>query len=391
MKSIVRQSIASILFAILVWGCGQSKPVAQTPKPITNLEQALEKAFHESGLSSVALGYVTNRGVIFTTCFGTISQTENTPLTENSIFRIASMTKAITSVAVLQLAEKGLLNLDDFAGDFLPEIDQIPILAPDGSLSAAEDRPTIKNLLTHTSGFSYNLFDPRLRNFEKPADWQHGDYPKVFEASQGWIYGTGIDWAGRIVETITGLTLEEYFRQHITGPLEMHNTWFNVPEEQHKLIMSLIMRQDDGTFVENPRRTPQKVAEFNGGGGLFSSLNDYLKFLQMILNKGNLNGTRILGEDWVDLLFADLLPELLQPETLPKGMGHSPAWAIQLSDNDFGRKAGSAYWSGYLNTYYSIDRNTGIATVVMTNVMPFMDPAPLGIYKLFESLVRKSD
>jgi len=391
MKRFFRLSIVSILLGLLVWSCASSKQVGLAPETNTSLEQTLEKAFHESGLNAVVMGYVTAKGEAFTTGFGTIGQTENTPVDKNSIFRIASMTKAITCVAVLQLAEKGLLNLHDFAGSILPEIDLIPVLQSDGSLKEQQNRATIKQLLTHTSGFSYNIFDDRLRAFEMPANWQHRDSPKVFEAGEGWVYGTGIDWAGRIVEAVSGQSLEQYFRENITGPLEMNHTWFNVPEELHSLIASLFRREDDGTFVEVPRRPPPIVVEYNGGGGLFSSVNDYLKFLQMILNQGTHNGTRILGKEWVDLLFADLLPQLLQPETLPKAMGHSPAWAIQLTDNDFGRKAGSAYWSGYLNTYYSIDRNTGIATVVMTNVLPFLDPAPLGIYKLFESLVRKGD
>ncbi len=389
MKRFVKPSIALIIFGFLVWSCGPSKKVVRRAAPNISLEQILERAFLESGLNSVAMGYVTAKGEIFTTGFGTIGQTETTPVNENSIFRIASMTKAITSVAVLQLAEKGLLSLDDFAGDILPEVDLIPILQPEGTLKEQQDRATIKQLLTHTSGFSYNLFDPRLIAFEIPANWEHLDNPKVFEAGIGWVYGTGIDWAGRIVEAVSGMQLEQYFSENITGPLGMNHTWFNVSDEQHGLIVSIFRRQDDGTFAEIPRRPPLRVAWHNGGGGLFSSLNDYLKFLHMILNKGNFNGNQILGEKWVDLMFTDLLPELLQPQNMPKGMGHSLAWAIQHTNNDFGRKAGSGYWSGYLNTYFSIDRNTNIATVVMTNVIPFLDPASLGIYKLFESLVRE--
>ncbi len=391
MKIILWHSTASILFALLALSCVHSKPSSKMDYRNPSLEKSLEEAFHESGLKSVSMGFVTSQGEIFTAGFGAIGLERNVLGDKNSIFRIASMTKAITSVAVLQLAEKGLLNLDDNAGDYMPEIDLVPVLGIDGSFSKQQNRTTIKQLLTHTSGFSYNIFDERLKAFDIPANWTHRDSPKVFEAGEGWVYGTGIDWAGRIVEVVSGQSLEQYFRDNISGPLEMNHTWFNVPDEKQGLIVSLFRRQDDGTIVEVPRRPSPKVSDYNGGGGLFSSVNDYLRFLQMILNKGTQNGIRILGKEWVDLLFADLLPELLHPETLPKFMGHSPAWAIQLNDNDFGRRAGSAYWSGYLNTFYSIDRNTGIATVVMTNFMPFLDPAPLRIYKLFESLVRKSD
>ncbi|MEE4177127.1 MAG: serine hydrolase domain-containing protein [Bacteroides sp.] len=355
----------------------------------------LQKAWEESGIPAVNFGFITREGQYYSQSFGHAVWSEEAALTADHIFRIASMTKALTSVAVLQLWEQGKVDLDAMVASFIPGIDSIPILTDEGNLVAASRPITLRNLLTHTSGFSYAMFDQRLANFVRPDNWPHPDYPRVAEPGEQWIYSTSTDWAGKVVEAVSGLDLEAYLREHITGPLGMDHTWFNVPDSLQHLIVSIGTRLEEpsDTFREYPGRVPREpVKEYSGGGGLFSSLNDYLKFLACILNEGELGGKRILNEATVDLMFRDELPGVLNldPEEMADNsrMAHSLSWAIQLVDNDFGRKAGSAYWSGYFNTYYSIDRHSGVAVVVMANYLPFLEPGILGLYKTFESLVR---
>lgn len=375
-------------------------PAGKLPKNLNQIDtqefsSELETAWETSGVKAVNFGFVTREGQYYSASFGPAVWSETEALTAGHIFRIASMTKAITSVAVLQLWEQGLVDLDAPVNEILPGIDAIPILSPGGALVAATRPVTLRHLLTHTSGFSYAMFDERLASFSKPDDWPHSDYPRVAEPGTQWIYSTSTDWAGRVVEAVSGLGLEDYFRRNITGPLGMDHTWFNVPDSLQSLIVSWGMRLEEpsDSFREFPGRIPPgPVKEYSGGGGLFSSLNDYLRFLACILNEGELGGQRILREETVALMFGDELPKVLNLNAKEQAdssrMAHSLAWAIQLADSDFGRRAGSAYWSGYFNTYYSLDRNSGIAVVVMANYLPFLEPGVLDLYKKFELMVR---
>jgi CubicO group peptidase (beta-lactamase class C family) len=358
---------------------------------------SLHYEWEQSGVKAMNFGFVTRGGQRYSKSFGPAVWNEGNPLTADHIFRIASMTKALTSVAVLQLFERGLIDLDDPAEKYLPGIDSIPVLLETGELVKGSKPITIRHLLTHTSGFAYVMFDQRLSDFERPVDWPYADYPRLAEAGTDWIYGTSTDWAGKIVEAVSGQNLEEYFRANITGPLNMDHTWFNVPEALQHLIVSIGRRndRDSNSIIEFTERVPARpVKEYSGGGGLFSSLNDYLTFLECVLNGGALKGNRILNEETVELMFVDQLPEVLslsQDETINADRrAHGLTWAIQLTGNDFGRRAGSAYWSGYFNTYYSIDVNTGIAVVSMSNLLPFLDRGSLDLYKTFERLVRQN-
>ncbi len=359
--------------------------------------EELEPAWEQSGIKGMVFGFVTASGQRYTQPFGRAVWSEEGEVTPDHIFRMASMTKAITSVAALQLVEQGLIGLDDPVSRYLPEIDSIPILRSNGQLIEARRPITLRHLLTHTAGFGYSFMNDRLAGFEQPENWPHRDLPRLTEAGNVWIYGTSTDWVGRLVEEISGLSLENYFRKNITGPLQMHRTWFDVPDSLKNSIVSVGTRvaPSQPDFRESPQRIPAlPVTEYSGGGGLFSTMNDYLNFFQCILNGGEWNGVRILNEETVMMMFEDQLPALLGTERNPvdpsagERRGQSLAWGIQTVDNDFGRKAGSGYWSGILNTYYSIDINTGIAVVVMANYMPFLDPGVLDLYKKFEAMVR---
>ena len=354
------------------------------------LKEHMQQAFSQTDLKAVNFGYVTRGGNRFDLNLGSAAWEEQVELTGDHIFRIASMTKAITSVALLQLFEQGKLDLDEPAGKYLPEIDSLPLLSDQGQLQQPAVPVTVRHLLTHTSGFGYSFMDQRLQAFGRPAQWPHADLPRLEEAGTRWIYGTGTNWVGRLVEHISGMDLESYLRTHITGPLQMDHTWFNVPDSLHHLIVSTGRRTEAG-IAEQPGRAPARAeSSYNGGGGLFSSLNDYLTFLECILNEGSLNGQQILRKQSVELMFADQLPKLL-PRENQHHHGHSVAWAIQYQDNDYGRKKGSAYWSGILNSYYSIDINTGIAVVTMANILPFPDQQVLNLYKEFEKRVRMEE
>lgn len=364
---------------------------------ITSFNKELLPAWEQSGVKGMVFGFVTASGQRYSQPYGRAVWSEKGEVTADHIFRMASMTKAITSVAALQLVEQGLIGLDDNIARFLPEIEKIPILRSNGQLVEAKRPITLRHLLTHTSGFGYSFMNDRLAGFEQPEDWPHRDLPRLTEAGSVWIYGTSTDWVGRLVEELSGLNLEDYFRQHITGPLQMHRTWFDVPDSLKSFLVSVGTRVAPGKpeFIESPQKVSAlPIIQFSGGGGLFSTMNDYLNFFECILKGGEWNGVRILKEETVMMMFEDQLPLILGPERNPvdpsagERRGQGLAWGIQTVDNDFGRRAGSAYWSGIMNTYYSIDINTGIAVVVLANYMPFLDRGVLDMYMKFESMVR---
>jgi methyl acetate hydrolase len=361
----------------------------------TGIYQRLGEWISQTQLRSAAFGFVTAEGQEYASFFGPGSWTRGDELGVDHIFRIASMTKAITSIAAMQLVEAGLVGLDDPLEDYMPEIQAIPILSGDGELLRPERPVTLRHLLTHTSGFGYAIFDRRLGGFQLPADWPHPDYPRLHEAGGDWLYGTGTDWAGRLVESISGMNLEEYLRKYITGPLGMDHTWFVVPDSLQHLLVSLVAR--DAVSGNVLREVPNQqlrstVSAFSGGAGLHSSLNDYLRFLQCIVGRGEADGVRILQAATVESLFADQFPLVLTEraaeEQAGRGFAHGLAWALQAEGSDYGRRPESGYWSGYYNTYYSVDIQTGIAVVVMTNIVPPNDAEAVDLYKKFELLVR---
>lgn len=253
---------------------------------------AISEQFDESGIPSAIMGSIQSDGTEHWRAFGPAKWDETGTVNEDNIFRIYSMTKAITSVAAMQLVEQGQIGLDEPLNDLMPEMASIPILTETGDLISSDRAITLRHLLTHTAGFGYDFTSPRLQAFQ-PESWEYEDKPRLFEPGESWRYGTSTDWAGRVVEKISGQTLEQYFRDNITGPLGMDATWFNVPENLQDRIVSWGVKDSTG-FRENPRLPEADVTTFSGGGGLYSSPSDYLMFLACMLNYGEYDGGRIL-------------------------------------------------------------------------------------------------
>lgn len=388
-KNLSLQHALFLCFCLHFFAC---KPAHKQAIDIdtTGFRQELKEAWQQTSVGAIAFGFVNSEGQAWTQTFGSSTRENGDSLTADHIFRLASMTKAITSVGLMQLVEKGSIGLDDPVGIYLPEIDAIPLLNEQQMLLNEYQVPvTVRHLLTHTSGFGYAFRSQKLQNFSKSDRWPHKDHPRVHEAGENWTYGTGTDWAGYLIETVSGMNLEEYFRENITVPLRMHHTWFDVPDSLLHLTVTLGKRTEGAkSDVEeiSYSRPHHIIGSYSGGSGLHASLNDYLRFLACIVNQGEFQGVQILQKETVASLFEDQLPYITGEEH--SAIRHSLAWALEGPENDFGRREGSAYWSGIFNTYYSLDINTGIAVVVMTNLLPFPDEEALGLYKLFESMVR---
>ena len=367
----------------------------------------LEKAFEDSNLPSVVFGTVDKDGSMEFLSFGSAVWGEEANVGKDNIHRIASMSKAITSVAAMQLVEQGIIGLDDPLNDLMPEMVSIPILTAKGELISSNSPITLRHLLTHTSGFGYGFIEKRLQNFNR-ENWTHEDYPRMSEPGEIWRYGTSTDWAGKVVEKLSGKDLETYFRDHITGPLNMNSTWFNVPENLQDKIVSYGQKSQQG-LNEFPRIPARTVKSYSGGGGLFSSPEDYLKFIHCVLKEGKHEEGQILKPETIKLLFESQLPDNLyvrinisedgqldgkEDESLAEN--HSLAWALSKRTasedpekrNNTSKKAG--FWSGLYNTHYTIEPKHGFGVVTFLNFLPAGNKDAYELHQLYENSIYSS-
>lgn len=393
--SIMKQLLFTLIIISILTGCKTEKQESKkgiNPLPINTY-------FQNSELPAAIMGYSNKEGQMKWYAYGPSVWGGKDTINENNIFRIYSMTKAIASIAAMQLVEQGRIGLDDPLDDLMPEMTSIPILTKEGELVKGSKSITLRHLLTHTAGFGYDFTSSRLQSFQ-PDNWEYEDKPRLFEAGTNWRYGTNTDWVGKIVEKISGKNLEQYFRNYITGPLQMDATWFNVPDNLKDRIVSYGVKDSTG-FNEYPRIPEKPVTSFNAGGGLFGSPKDYMIFLQCMLNYGKYEGGQLLKRETFELMLKDNLPKevRLNYEQFDNDvMGYTGgfgdesdrwglAWAIEANKSELFRPIGSVYWAGAANSYYTLDVENKIAIVYFTQYFPFNDKESFDFYKLFEQEV----
>jgi methyl acetate hydrolase len=362
--------VAVSLFAA-VGHATQSRQVSSDARGQTkSIDKVLADAVGRGDVPGVVAMAADRHGIIYQGAFGVADASNARPLTTDAIFRIASMTKPVTSLASMQLLEQGRFSLKDPAGKYFPELAHLSVFESfDPTTGAYTVRPskktvTIRHLLTHTSGLGYNFTSPIVRDFKPRAGEEYPAGPLLFEPGAQWLYGPGVDWTGRLVESISGKTLEEYFRERIFGPLAMNDTFYNVPDEKQRRLVAVHRRRIDGAFERDPNQPPLSVTRFNGGGGLASTAVDYVHFLQMLLKGGTWNGARILSADTVRTMgknhigtvgvgaLKTALPERSSDFTFVNdgrdkwGLG----FLITTDQQPGKRAAGSLSWGGINNT-----------------------------------------
>jgi methyl acetate hydrolase len=340
-------------------------------------------------------------------------------MTVDAVFRIASMTKAITAAAAMQLTEQGKLSLDQPAKEILPFLANTKVLLGFDSndnplLRAPRTEITLRNLLTHTAGFVYDTWNEQMNRYARITGVPSARTGKLaaltaplnFDPGERWEYGINIDIAGRMVELASGLDLETYMQKNIFAPLGMVDTSFIQRPEWDARLPAVHARQEDGS-LQPIVLPPVPVVDrefYPGGGGLFSTASDYLRFLQALMHGGELEGNRILGEETVALMgqnhmgaldvqpLPTQMPHMSNPVDLFPGM--SKKWGLSFLINTeagpSGRSAGSLAWAGLNNTYYWLDPVKKVAGVLMTQTLPFADPAVLETLDSFERAVYDS-
>jgi CubicO group peptidase (beta-lactamase class C family) len=370
------------------------------------LDETLRAGIAKRGIPAV-VGMAANKDkILYAGAFGT-RDSSGTPVSTDSIFAIASMTKAVTTVAALQLVEQGKVKLEEPVSKYLPRLAKLEVLEGfDGETRKAKLRPariqvTLKHLLTHTSGFCYDNWDANMFRYTSQKDVAAAQAPPLmFEPGTRWQYGPSIDWTGRLVEAVSDMNLEEYFQAKILRPLDMRDTSFMVPAEKFDRLVGRYHRQADGSLREDVRTPP--TPHINGGGGLFSTVGDYVRFMQMILGEGRgVNQAQILQATTVRTMeinqIGDLTagkmksyrPDVSSDVDIQPGFTEKWGFGFLINTTAYagGRSAGSLAWAGINNTFYWIDPKRSICAVLMMQFLPFVDKEAVGLLGDFERAV----
>jgi methyl acetate hydrolase len=364
------------------------------------IDELLEKAVADRTLPGVIAVAGDRNGTIYEGVFGRLSIAHEEPVLADTMLAIASMTKAITSVAALQLIEQGRLELEQTVASVLPAFGELQVLDGfDGEtprLRAPASQATIRQLLTHTSGLGYWFGEPDLLRYHELEGLPDpllarrsalDGVPLVCDPGTRWEYGTSIDWLGQVIEAVSDQDLASYCEQHILAPLGMADTTFKPSDSQRERMMALHARTLDGGLELSPIELPREPEFLSGGGGAYSTAGDYLRFMRAILREGELDGERVLRPETVKLMFTDHLagaplPEIMRsaiPEltndvpALPFKQGWGLGLSLLLEDIPGMRRSGTGNWAGLFNCYYWIDPATGFAAALLTQVLPFFD------------------
>ena len=383
-------------------------------EPIAHIDAALKLAVEAKEVPGVVALAASDSGVLYEGAFGLRDFANGPAMTHDTVFRIASMTKAVTSVAAMQLVEQGKLQLEESIGNVVPELASPQVLEGFDASGPPRLRPakrpiTLRHLLTHTAGFGYEFWNPALMRYLEVTGTPSSRtgklaalrLPLVFDPGERWEYGINTDWVGRTVEAVSGQSIDVYFREHIFAPLGMTDTAFSLSAEQERRLVSVHQRQADGSLSSTPNQAVPLREFWSGSGGLYSTGPDYLIFLRMLLHEGRFNGTRLLRPETVALMAQNHIGDIdagIMKTAMPEVSndvdffpGSPCKWGlgcmINTQPGPNGRSAGSLTWAGALNSYYWIDPQKHVTGVILTQILPFADQRAVRLYGEFERAV----
>src|SRR5690606_7949945 len=347
-------------------------------------------------------------GILYRRAVGQRSASNDVAMSADTIFNIASMTKPIATTAIMMLVEEGKLGLDDPISRYVPELAGKPVLDTfdfeDASFTTrpAASEITIRQLLSHSSGLVYAFASDELASWSaaNPQVDPINAFPLLFDPGTAWAYAGGIAVVGRVLEQIEGTTLDVFMQERIFGPLEMNDTGYTVPNAKRSRVAAVFRMTDEG-LVESPVQEQVRSA-VSGDGGLFSTAEDYARFIQLILRSGHApDGTPLLQGESVRALTQHQLgdvrvslqdePTPLLARAFPLGAGRDGfALGFQVTGEhtDLDQRApGSLSWAGIFNTEFWIDPASGIGAVLLMQYLPFYDEQAVATLVGFEELV----
>ena len=384
-------------------------PIAMTDRKAIDL--ALRHATAKGDVAGVVAMAATATDLLYSGCEGMADLATGRAMRPDSIFRLRSMTKAITAVAVMQLVERGMLSLDADMGTVLPAL-RTPMVVEgysDGNvptLRRAAGPVTLRHLLTHSSGYSNPAWNADLVRVTKALGLpprpdtmdQLQRTPLLFDPGTRWSYSIGIDILGHVITAVSDLPIDVHLTRHVTGPLGMLDTTFTLTPAQRARLVTVHQRQANGSLVARDLPGGDGPEFLAAGGGLCSTAGDYLRFLRMFLNGGTLEGRRILAAETVadigrnHLGEVDVVPMISVDPAISCDCDFFPGAAkkwglaglINSNPGPYGRAAGSFSWAGAMNTYFWLDPSAGIAGVLLSQSLPFADPKLLDLLGALE-------
>lgn len=404
MKRILFITAAALLLIV------QMQPAAAGPAAIsesgaTAISAFLKGAVDRGEVPGIVALVVDRQGVLYHEAFGKQDAARNVPMAKDTIFRIASMTKAVTSMGVMMLVEQGKLDLTDEASKWIPWLKNPQVISTfDEAAGAYETRParrpiTIEQLLTHTSGIGYTWSDPGLAVVQRKSSPKEEELPLANEPGERWTYGASTKVLGDIIEKISGQRIDAFLEARIMGPLGMSDTVFEVPRSKYSRVVT-IHQKANGKLTEQPNPETLPVS-LRADGGLFSTAGDYGQFLRMILNNGELGGKRLLSERTLKNVGRNHMGSTLvrlQPsangalsQAYPLGAG-TDKWGLgfQLAGKPSApgtRSEGSMAWAGIFNTEFWVDPKERIGVILLMQMLPFYDAQAIEVLQGFEKLV----
>ena len=376
-------------------------------------DKILKEAVDKGDVPGVVAAATDAKGTTYEGGFGKRVLGEPADMTPDTVVWIASMTKAVTGAAAMQQVERGKLKLDAPAKEVVPALGEVGVL--EGFDAAGKPRMrkpktdiTLRHLLTHTAGFGYDIWSPEIAKYMEvtgvpgiiSCQNKALTTPLLFDPGERWFYGINIDWAGKMVEQSSGQKLGRYMADNLFGPLGMTNTAFKITDGMRKRLAKIHHRTPDGLMADQALELPQEPEFEMGGGGLYSTAGDYLKFVRMMLNRGKSDkGEAVLKPETVDQMSSNAMGNckvcLLKTTAPPLSNdaeffpGMDKQWGLSFMINNeqapTGRSAGALAWAGLANTYYWIDQQKGIGGVYATQILPFADAKSLPLFYAFES------
>lgn len=383
----------------------------------TNVDALLRTATEADDVPGVVAAATDRNGLIYEGGFGSRVLGQPAEMTPDTVVWIASMTKALTGTAAMQLVEQGKLSLDTPASEVVPKLGEVAVLegfdAEGQPRTRAPKRAiTLRHLLTHTAGFGYEFWDADVVQYQQvkglPPVISCQDttlsLPLHFDPGERWYYGINIDWVGKMVEAASGKKLGTYLSEQVFGPLGMADTAFRITPAMRQRLAVIHQRGEDGKLTPTELEIPQDPEFEMGGGGLYGTVADYLKFVRMMLNQGRAGSEQVLkpetvelmshnamGDSKVTMLHTVMPPVSNDAEFFP---GMPKSWGLSFMINDeqapTGRSAGSLAWAGLANTYYWIDQKRGLGGAYATQILPFADEKSLPLFFEFERAVYQS-
>jgi len=401
-----RLFISVAIVSALVCTTGSAGLPALNPAGATAISRMFQSAVDAGEIPGVVAAVTNRERVLYLEAFGKQDAGKNVSMANDTIFRIASMTKPVTSVAIMMLVQEGKVRLDDPAGHYVPSLNGREVIASfddkDGNATTRPARQpiTVRHLLAHTSGLAYPFTSATVVAIQEKKKQEPRDQPLLFDPGTRWHYSPATAVLGDIVEKVSGESIEAFYQQRMFGPLEMVDTSYRLPPEKEARLVT-IHRREASALMETPN--PAAYAPtVRGDGGLVSTAADYARFVQMLLNQGSWRGKRLLTAQSVRQMTSNQIGALTvgeMPAVLPRTSAAFPFGAgtdkfglgfqITMTDGAAAheRSAGSYTWGGINNTHFWVDPRNGVGAIYLTQVLPFYNATSMDVMKRFEHLL----